>query len=166
MRTAKAPAAKRGRGARRLDCRVTGAVGNARSRLIDKHTRGLAETEVAAPSEEVWPQLFDHCGRPIPRVRRVMSRICVLNLARALGAMPRSLPSFEMLNPRNLRSSGRATALFASLDLQPQLGRGKRIRPRICRQTIHPCNHSLSRSKLLKQQRFLSFQRIPDAPKL
>ena len=29
--------------------------------------------------------------------------------------MRRSLPSFEMLNPRNLRSSGRATALFASL---------------------------------------------------
>jgi hypothetical protein len=26
-----------------------------------------------------------------------------------------SLPSFEMLNPRKLRSSGRATALFASL---------------------------------------------------
>ena len=26
-----------------------------------------------------------------------------------------SLPSFEMLNPRNLRSSGRATALFARL---------------------------------------------------
>jgi hypothetical protein len=30
-------------------------------------------------------------------------------------AMRRSLPSFEMLNPRNLRSSGRATALFVSL---------------------------------------------------
>ena len=29
--------------------------------------------------------------------------------------MRRSLPSFAMLNPRNLRSSGRATALFASL---------------------------------------------------
>src|SRR5215471_15911740 len=28
------------------------------------------------------------------------------------------------------------------------------------------CNHSLSRSKLLKQLRFLFFQRIPDAPKL
>ena len=44
-----------------------------------------------------------------------MSRICVLNLSRAFGAMRRSLPSFEMLNPRNLRSSGQATALFASL---------------------------------------------------
>ena len=29
--------------------------------------------------------------------------------------MRRSLPSFEMLNPRKLRSSGRATAFFASL---------------------------------------------------
>src|SRR5215469_6615209 len=28
------------------------------------------------------------------------------------------------------------------------------------------CNHSLSQSKLLKQLRFLFFQRIPDAPKL
>jgi hypothetical protein len=44
-----------------------------------------------------------------------MSRICALILASAFGAMRRSLPSFEMLNPRNLRSSGRATALFASL---------------------------------------------------
>jgi hypothetical protein len=31
--------------------------------------------------------------------------------------MRRSPPSFAMLNPRNLRSSGRATALFASLTL-------------------------------------------------
>ncbi len=49
----------------------------------------------------------------IPRVRRVVSRICALNLLRALDAMRRSLPSFAMLNPRNVRSSGRATALFA-----------------------------------------------------
>src|SRR5271165_653382 len=56
-----------------------------------------------------------NCGRLIPRVRRVRSRICILNLSRAFGAMRRSLPSFEMLKPRNLRSSGRATALFASL---------------------------------------------------
>src|SRR5271165_190311 len=47
------------------------------------------------------------CCRLNPRVRRVMSRICPLNLSRAFGAMRRSLPSFEMLNPRNLRSSGR-----------------------------------------------------------
>ena len=61
------------------------------------------------------------CGRLIPRVRRVVSRICALNLSRAFGAMRRSLPSFAMLNPRNLRSSGRATALFASLTLSRSL---------------------------------------------
>ena len=48
-------------------------------------------------------------------------RICPLNLSSAFGAMRRSLPSFEMLNPRNLRSSGRATALFASLILSRSL---------------------------------------------
>src|SRR6202171_1722551 len=62
-----------------------------------------------------------NCCRLNPRVRRVMSRICPLNLSRAFGAMRRSLPSFEMLNPRNLRSSGRATALFASLTLSRSL---------------------------------------------
>src|SRR6266550_8102313 len=62
-----------------------------------------------------------NCGRLIPRVRRVRSRICVLNLSRAFDAMRRSPPSFEMLKPRNLRSSGRATALFAFVDRQPQL---------------------------------------------
>ena len=40
-----------------------------------------------------------NCGRLIPRVRRVLSRICALNLSRAFGAMRRSLPSFEMLDP-------------------------------------------------------------------
>jgi phage protein D len=35
--------------------------------------------------------------------------------------MRRSLPSFEMLNPRIFRSSGRATALFASLTLSRSL---------------------------------------------
>ena len=54
-------------------------------------------------------------------VRRVMSRIRPLNLSRAFGAMRRSLASFEMLSPRNLRSSGRATALFASLTLSRSL---------------------------------------------
>ena len=39
-----------------------------------------------------------NCCRLNPRVRRVMSRICALNLSRAFGAMRRSLPSFEMLN--------------------------------------------------------------------
>ena len=54
-------------------------------------------TEVAAPSHDVWLQLFDQLLQTEPRVRRVMSRIRPLNLSRAFGAMRRSLPSFEML---------------------------------------------------------------------
>src|SRR5271166_52148 len=61
-----------------------------------------------------------NCCRLNARVRRVMSRIRPLNLSSAFGAMRLSLPSFEMLNPRNLRSSGRATALFDLVDLEPQ----------------------------------------------
>src|SRR5712671_997712 len=57
------------------------------------------------------------CCRLIPRVRRVRSRTCVLNLSRAFGAMRRSLPSFEMLNPRNLRSEW----LRRLLDVRPGL---------------------------------------------
>src|SRR5215813_9327855 len=56
-----------------------------------------------------------------PRVRRVISRICALNLASAFGAMRRSLPSFAMLNPREftlLRSRHRA---FRLVDIQLQL---------------------------------------------
>jgi hypothetical protein len=54
-------------------------------------------------------------GNPV--YRRVFDFWRVLNLSRAFDAMRRSLPSFEMLNPRNLRSSGRAAALFAFLAL-------------------------------------------------
>jgi selenium-binding protein 1 len=70
---------------------------------VREHARGLAEAEVATPSDEVWRQVSISCCRASPRVRRVRSRICVLNLSRAFDAMRRSLPSFEMLNPRNLR---------------------------------------------------------------
>jgi hypothetical protein len=71
--------------------------------------------------------------RLIPRVRLVISRICALNLSRAFGAMRSSLPSFAMLNPRNLRSFGRATALFASLTLSRSLS----VRNRLA-DAIHP----------------------------
>ena len=57
------------------------------------------------------------CCRLMPPVRPVSSRTRFLNVARAFGAMRRSLPSFEMRNPRKSRSSGRATALLASLTL-------------------------------------------------
>jgi hypothetical protein len=46
--------------------------------------------------------------------------------------MRRSLPS-KMLNSRNLRSSGRATALFRLVDLQPQLLDEKRLTEAITR---------------------------------
>src|SRR5262245_57564839 len=50
-----------------------------------------------------------------PFARRVISRIRRLNRSRAFGAMTRltSGPAVK-LNPRNFRSCGRATALFAS----------------------------------------------------
>jgi len=53
-----------------------------------------------------------------PLARRVISRIRALNRSRALGAIVRltSGPAVK-LNPRNFRSYGRATALFASFTL-------------------------------------------------
>ena len=50
--------------------------------------------------------------------RRVISRIRRLNRSRAFGAIARftSGPAVK-LNPRNFRSCGRATALFASFTL-------------------------------------------------
>jgi hypothetical protein len=56
-----------------------------------------------------------------------MSRIRALNVARAFGAMRRSLPSFEMLNPRTFLSSGRPTALFASLTFSLSLSVRNRL---------------------------------------
>src|SRR3954451_16893560 len=55
--------------------------------------------------------------RLIPRVRRVLSRICTLNLSRALDAMRRSLPSFEML----IALLWSRHCAFRLVDLQPQL---------------------------------------------
>lgn len=67
------------------------------------------------------------CCTLIPRVRHVISRIPSLNLSRAFGAMRLSLPSFAMLNPRNLRSPGRATALLASLTFKRSLSVRNRL---------------------------------------
>jgi hypothetical protein len=58
------------------------------------------------------------CCRLTPRVRRVMSRIRVLNLSRAFGAMRRSLPSFETKKLTLFRLSHRALRL---VDPQSQL---------------------------------------------
>src|SRR5258706_973248 len=53
-----------------------------------------------------------------PLARRVMSRIRCLNRSRDFGAIVRLMSGpAAKLNPRNLRSCGRATALFASLTL-------------------------------------------------
>jgi hypothetical protein len=53
-----------------------------------------------------------------PLARRVISRIRSLNRTRAFGAITRltSGPTVK-LNPRNFRSCGRPTALFASFTL-------------------------------------------------
>ena len=53
-----------------------------------------------------------------PLALRVISRIRCLNRSRDFGAIMRlmSRPA-EKLNPRNFRSCGRATALFASFTL-------------------------------------------------
>src|SRR3954453_19162009 len=68
------------------------------------------------------------CVRLRPRVRQVCSRIRVLNVWSAFGAIRRSPPSFEMLKPRKLRPSGRATdladyRLIHSVKSQMQWGR-------------------------------------------
>src|SRR5271157_201555 len=55
------------------------------------------------------------CARLSPRVRQVCSRIRVLNVSRAFGAIRRSPPSFEMLILRSRHSALRL------VDLQPQL---------------------------------------------
>ena len=80
-----------------------------------EHARGLAEAEVAAPSDEVWREVLDQLRQADPPCPAGQVPDLRLELSRAFGAMRRSLPSFEMLKPRNLRSSGCATALFASL---------------------------------------------------
>jgi hypothetical protein len=66
-------------------------------------------------------------GRLVPLVRRVSCRTLVLNRSRAFGAIRLSLPSFEMLNPKNFLSSGRATALFDSFTFSRSLVIKKRL---------------------------------------
>jgi hypothetical protein len=53
-----------------------------------------------------------------PLALRVISRIRCLNRSRDFGAIVRLMSGpAEKLNPRNFRSCGRATALFASFTL-------------------------------------------------
>ena len=127
MRTAKAPAAERGRGARRLDCRVTGAVGNARSRLIDKHTRGLAETEVAAPSEDVRRQLFDHLRQTDPSCPACHVPDLRLEFIEGFWRDAPLAPAIRDAEPQEF--AGRATALFASLTFSRSLVEARELGP-------------------------------------
>jgi hypothetical protein len=64
--------------------------------------------------------------------------------------MRRSLPSFEMLNPRNFRSSGRATALFASLTLSRSLLVKNRLT--ILEQAAKAVCHELRRRLVPREQ--------------
>ena len=51
-----------------------------------------------------------------PLARRVISRTFVLNRLRAVGAIARAtVGAAEKVKPRNVRSCGRATALFDAL---------------------------------------------------
>ena len=90
------------------------------SRLVSTH-RGLAEAEVAAPSDQVWAQPFDDLWQGLTPRPTGHSRIRILNLSRAFGAMRRSLPSFAMLKPRNFRSSGARHRALRLVDLQLEL---------------------------------------------
>ena len=47
---------------------------------VREHTRGLAESEMAAPSDQVWCQRLDHLLETEFRVRPVNSRTDFLNL--------------------------------------------------------------------------------------
>jgi hypothetical protein len=67
--------------------------------------------------------------------------------------MRRSLPSFEMLNPRNLRSSGRATALFASLTFSRSFLVRNRLTEAITRSPWRQWQNGPNRFKELRRRR-------------
>src|ERR1017187_10294540 len=80
--------------------------------------RGFAESEVAAPSDEIDRSSLTICARLLPRLRRVSSRSRLRNRTSDCAAMHRrGCFPFVKLTPRNLRLFGRATALFALLIL-------------------------------------------------
>ena len=83
----------------------------------DQYLGRLAKAEIAAPAPHIRGQLF-HCRLDADALLRVMSRIRCLNRSSDFGAIVRltSGPAVK-LNPRNFRSCGRATALFASFTL-------------------------------------------------
>src|SRR5262249_22944964 len=103
------------------------------------------------------------CGRLIPRVRHVMFPDLHLEFVEGCLARCAARPSVEMRNPRNLRSSGRATALFASLIIietfepgcQPRLwpipsiGLDSSLPSHLCRHRHPPITASVRRRDLI-----------------
>src|SRR5271166_2423799 len=84
-----------------------------------QHLGRFAKAEIAASASHIRGQLSSIVVLMLtPLALRVVSRIRRLNRSRDLGAMMRltSGPAVK-LNPRNLRSCGRATALLASFTL-------------------------------------------------
>jgi len=81
-----------------------------------QHRRGFAESKVTAPSNKVDGQLLDNLREALPRVRRVISRTFALNRTTVCGASRRLrvVPPVK-LKPKNFRTCGAATALFALL---------------------------------------------------
>src|SRR5436189_5702456 len=61
------------------------------------------------------------CGRLIPRVRRVMSRTCVLNLSRAFWRDATLAPVIRDAEPQELALLWSRYCAFRLVDLQPQL---------------------------------------------
>src|SRR5262249_37221063 len=85
------------------------------------HTRGLAETEVAAPSEEVWRQLFDQLRQADASCSACHVPDLRLEFAEGFWRDAPLAPVIRDAEPEEfalLRSRHRALRL---IDLQPQL---------------------------------------------
>ena len=80
-----------------------------------EHARGLAEAKVSTPADKIRGEVFDDLFQALSPGPAGHIPDFHLELADGLGRDRRSAPSFVMVKPRNLRSSGCATALFASL---------------------------------------------------
>src|SRR5882672_6114431 len=84
----------------------------------DQHLGRFAKAEIAAPAPHILGQFLHFVLMLTPLALRVISRIRCLTRSRDFGAIVRLMsgPAVK-LNPRNFRSCGRATALFASFTL-------------------------------------------------
>src|SRR5215472_2184157 len=98
------------------------ALSSADPRLqVGEHTWGLAETEVAAPSNEVWPQFFDHLQQADPACPVCHVPDLRLEFVEGFWRDAPLAPVIRDAEPQEfalLRSRHRA---FCLVDLQPQL---------------------------------------------